>query len=49
MKDGFIGDGLAPVQYVVHGGVLVVPVGRVCPLDADRTLTIGNAFMLSYQ
>ena len=48
MKDELIGDGLATVQYVVHGDVLVVPVGWVCPLDADHALGIGNAFMLSY-
>ena len=48
MKDELIGDGLATVQYVVHGDVLVVPVGLVCPLDAGYALGIGNAFMLSY-
>ena len=49
MKDELIGDGLANVQYVVHGDVLAVPVGWVCPLDADRALGIGNVVMLSYQ
>ena len=49
MKDELIGNGLATVQYVVHGDVLVVPVGWVYPLDADRALGTRNAFMLSYQ